>query len=91
MTNKEHKARLERLHQMEVDVERIKDEHKWPNWPQLPMKRGPQNEELGVLIVGRAGKWELQHRNLFDRPTANTPVTIYTSPEQVVADGWKVD
>lgn len=77
-----------------LDIDRILDEDHWPHYPQLPMKRGPGNEELGVLvrIPGISGNsWTIYLTNMFDPITRDTRRQTYPSPEQVVLDGWKVD
>lgn len=74
------------------DIDRIKRVADWPRWPRLPMKRGPQNEELACLMANNVdGGFELYHTSLFDQITGKTPSTHFASAEEVVHAGWRVD
>jgi len=75
----------------ERDVAMIEDGDRWPLWPRLPLKRGPNNNELGVLMHAEPSGYLCFHINMFQDITKDTPATRYATADAVVRDGWKVD
>lgn len=79
-----------------TDVEFIKAEEKWPNWPYLPMKRRRDGEEpeFGSIISGslfsiRKGYFRTLPKTLPE--LLALPTWEYGSIEAMLADGWLID
>lgn len=90
--NAKEKAAVERheTKRRAKDISMIGRPNDWPRWPRLPLKRGPQNNELAVCI--ESGKrFDVYHCDLFTKISGATPFTHYESAEAIVADGWRVD
>lgn len=72
------------------DASFLNNPYNWQMWPRCAVKRGANNEELGVAWFVPEGI-RVYVMNLFDKPTSSTPFTDYPNGSAVVAAGWKVD
>lgn len=83
----------------ERSIKHIKNPKGWFHWPRLPMKRGYQNQQMGVLVPQTRRDEDGNHIcgykvylcNLYNKISVKTPYMAYESAEKVVADGWRVD
>lgn len=68
-------------------LEFIRDPDKWPTWPILPMKR---RYELGFFFNDMLTNNHVVFYvgNIYERDKA---IQQDVSPEQLLAEGWKVD
>lgn len=69
------------------DVAMIDDPGHWPNWPILPLKRDPF--QVGTIHADYPHRVYLA--GMFDGINADTPYEEFTSAQDVVDNGWRVD
>lgn len=63
----------------------------WPNWPLLPLKRYVDNDfETGYLMMTGSNAIQFRRGNVFG-PKETDEVIPYTSFEELVELGWRVD
>ena len=73
----------------------FKNPDTWPYWPFLPVKRckGKGMPECSVLMAD-GKQLTVIHVNMYDlrgKDLTKVPQQIYSSHEEMVADGWEVD
>ena len=81
------------MSQILSDKEFILNSDNWPSWPHLPMKRGESpNQELGVMVAGNPQTIFLINLYEINPETFKTCKSIiYTSIDDLLADGWMID
>lgn len=93
--SKTTKAQRMEAHLRAKSLEFLRNPDRWPLWPRLPLKRGEQNSELGVLFA--QDETDLPIRvwrcSLYDRiDPKTTPSYEYISFEELLDEGkWRVD
>lgn len=79
------------------DLEFLKDPDQWPNWPYLPLKRHDEKRNLRVAVLfsgeltGTPTYRIAVGHNMYALAKIQPDEWVVTTPEQVIADGWKVD
>lgn len=75
-------------------LEMMKRPHLWPSWPALPLKRWHEDThtmDTAVLLDDEEGRVQFYaNANLFAGP-GTWGVPVLRTPEEIFADGWKVD
>lgn len=73
-------------------LEMLKRPHLWPAWPRLPMKRHRNSVlEVAIAIEGEGNIVQfLEGVNIYMEPDT-WPLPMMRTPEDIIADGWKVD
>ena len=76
------------------DLEMMKRPHLWPSWPALPVKRWHSDTHTmdnAVLLDADGGKVQFyRNANLFSSP-GTWGVPVERTPEEIAAEGWRVD
>lgn len=102
LTKKERQAAREAefgARRKKEDIQHIRQEDSWSNWPVLPVKRHNRNQphglpDCGVLYAGRgvvvfmANMWALPKT---EAEFLALKTYRYESAEAMVDDGWLVD
>jgi len=75
------------------ELDMMTSPQKWPQWPQLPVKRHRDGQsDFGVMVEDVGGVVpDVYRKNLFQKFTQDTPKTSYESMDALLADGWRVD
>ncbi len=83
---------------MSEDIQFLKDQDNWVQWPVCPVKRykGHSWPDCGIVVVG--GGHTVYEKNMFELVTGpimdqvqGCPKHEYPSFEAMIADGWVVD
>lgn len=78
------------------DLQMIENPDNWPAWPYLPMKRYVEGKGLQTRLLWLGRPNTLFEANLFHLPKTKEeflllPHQEYSSPEEILQEGWVVD
>lgn len=74
----------------------IQNQHAWPSWPMLPVKKITDTVEHGLLVSCGSEGYTLLGVSIYNLPTdpeefLKSRSKDFATAEAVVADGWIVD
>jgi hypothetical protein len=76
----------------------IRDPDHWPQWPRLPLKKGPWPDRVIGFLCDNGGldgplpePVRVYHGNIWADFTETPPFTEYATVDDLLGAGWEVD